>query len=153
MGIAVYYFKRSNQSVKKIINQSNQFIMKKSIIYLGLALVAFSNVTLANNVVTTPNFELTINRENTPLGLAIAKGDIETAKKLIEYGAAINEKSNGLTPLMIAARYNKVEIVKLLIEKGADLKTKDEKGITALQYAEASNAKEVAVLLKEALKS
>lgn len=128
--------------------------MKKSIIYLGLALVAFSNVTLANNVVTTPNYELTtVNRTNTPLGLAIAKGDLETAKKLIEYGAAINEKSNGLTPLMIAARYNKVEIVKLLIEKGADVKAKDEKGITALQYAEASNAKEVAVLLKSALKS
>ncbi|MNK22270.1 Ankyrin repeats (3 copies) [compost metagenome] len=128
--------------------------MKKSIIYLGLALVAFSNVALANNVVTTPNFELVSGyKTNTPLGLAIAKGDLETAKKLIEYGAAINEKSNGMTPLMIAARYNKVEIVKLLLEKGADVKVKDEKGITALKYAEASNSNEVVVLLKEALKA
>lgn len=128
--------------------------MKKSIIYLGLALVAFSNVTVANNVKATTNFELvSAYKTNTPLGMAIAKGDFATVKKLIEYGASVHEKSNGLTPLMIAARYNNVEIIKLLLEKGADVKAKDEKGITALKYAEASNSKEVIELLKTALNS
>ena len=126
--------------------------MKKTIIYVGLALVAFGNVTIANAVVTAPKFELVrAPKTNTPLGLAIAKGDVDTVKKLLEYGASVNEKCNGLTPLMLAARYNNVEIIKLLLAKGANVKAKDEKGITALRYAEASNAKEAAAVLKEAM--
>lgn len=126
--------------------------MKKTIIYLGLALVAFSNVTVANNVETSSKFELVGRvKTNTPLGIAISKGDMTTVKKLLEYGASVNERSNGMTPLMIAARYNQVEIVKLLIEKGADLKVKDEKGITALKYAQASNANDAAAVIKTAL--
>lgn len=128
--------------------------MKKTIIYLGLALVAFSNVSMASNVETAPRFELVKEyRNTTPLGMAISKGDVETAKKFIEYGADINERCNGMTPLMIAARYNNVEIVKLLLEKGADLRVKDEKGFTALKYAQLSNAKEAEEVLKVALKA
>ena len=128
--------------------------MKKTIIYLGLALVAFSNVTIANTVETASKFELVSStKTNTPLGMAICKGDIATVKKLLEYGASVNEKSNGMTPLMLAARYNHADIIKLLIEKGADVKVKDEKGITALKYAEASNAKDAAVVLREALEA
>jgi ankyrin repeat protein len=127
--------------------------MKKTIIYLSLALVAFSNVAIAETVETTPKFELAKGYINTtPLGTAICKRDSETAKKLIEYGANINEKSNGMTPLMIAARYNNVEIIKILIEKGANLKTLDDKGLSALKYAEISNAKDAAELLKASLK-
>lgn len=126
--------------------------MKKTIIYLGLALVAFSNVAIASNIETAPAFELVreYNNGNTPLCNAICKGDVEAVKKFIEYGANVNEKSNGRTPLMLAARYNNTEIIKLLLEKGASLSTKDEKGLTALKYAEASNAKEAVELLKMA---
>jgi ankyrin repeat protein len=126
--------------------------MKKTIIYLGLALVAFSNVTMASTVESTSHkFELVKTYKSpTPLGVAISKGDIEAAKKFIEYGAGINEKSNGMTPLMIAARYNNVEIIKLLLEKGADWKAKDEKGFNAVKYAELSNAKEALDYLKVA---
>lgn len=125
--------------------------MKKAIIYLGLALVAFSNVTIASNVETTPAFELVRGfNDNTPLCNAICKGDVEAVKKFIEYGANVNEKSNGRTPLMLAARYNNVEIIKLLLDKGATLSVKDDKGLTALKYAEASNAKEAIELLKTA---
>jgi ankyrin repeat protein len=128
--------------------------MKKTIIYLGLALVAFSNVTVANTVDTASKFELVSSaKTNTPLGLAICKGDVAAVKKFLEYGASVNEISNGMTPLMIAARYNNVEIIKLLIEKGADVKVKDEKGITALKYAEASNAKEAAAAIRVALEA
>ncbi len=126
--------------------------MKKTIIYLGLALVAFSNVAMASNVESTSaQFELVgTYKEPTPLGVAISKGDVEAVKKFLEYGASVHEKCNGMTPLMIAARYNNVEIIKLLLEKGADLKVKDEKGLTALRYAELSNAKEATEMLKAA---
>lgn len=126
--------------------------MKKTIIYLGLALVAFSNVAMASNVETASSkFELVRTYVNTtPLGVAISKGDVAAVKKFLEYGASITETSNGMTPLMIAARYNNVEIIKLLLEKGADCKVKDEKGFTAQRYAELSNATEALEVLKAA---
>lgn len=124
--------------------------MKKTIIYFGLALVAFSNVVMASTVESTSNEVVWTYKEPTPLGIAISKGDVEAVKKFLEYGASIHEKSNGMTPLMIAARYNNVEIIKLLLEKGADVKVKDEKGFTAQKYAELSNAKEAVEVLKAA---
>lgn len=124
--------------------------MKKTIIFAGLALVAFTNVALATNVTTTSYATEVVVFNTTPLCNAIVKGDLETVKKFIEYGADVNETSNGTTPLMFAARYNKVEIIKLLLEKGARLETKDERGFTALKYAEFSKANEAIALLKQA---
>jgi ankyrin repeat protein len=128
--------------------------MRKSIIFLGMALMSFVNVALAANIKnsTIPKTISAVTYEVTPLCMAICKGDFEIVKKFIEYGANINESSNGMTPLMYAARYNKVEILTLLVEKGADLKAKDERGNTALKYAEMSNATAAASYLKEALK-
>lgn len=125
--------------------------MKKTIIYLGVALVAFSNVALAANVETlTPKFELVKEySKGTPLAAAICKGDVEAVKKFIKYGADVNEKSNGMTPLMIAARYNQAEIVKLLLQNGASSRTTDDKGFTAMKYAELSNAASAIEALKE----
>jgi ankyrin repeat protein len=85
----------------------------------------------------------------TPLGTAVFKGDLITVKKFVEYGADVNEKSNGMSLLMIAARYNKVEIIKFLLSKGAHLNDKDENGYTALKHAELSNATEAIELLKQ----
>jgi ankyrin repeat protein len=123
--------------------------MKKSIIYLGAFLIAFSNVSFASNDNPTNTFNLGSRYgDSTPLCVAISKGEVEIVKKFIEYGADINEKSNGMTPLMVAARYNNVEIIKLLIAKGANTKQKDEKGFTALKYAELSNATDAIAALK-----
>ena len=108
---------------------------------MAVAFVSFTNFALAANgqSATTP---LTVNTygTGTPLCMAICKGDLEIVKKFIEYGADVNENSNGMTPLMYAARYNNVEIMKVLIEKGADVKQKDERGNNALKYAENSKA-------------
>lgn len=123
--------------------------MKKTIIFAGLALVAFTNVALATNVSTTSYPTEVITYNTTPLCNAISKGDLETVKKFIEYGADVNETTNGTTPLMLAARYNRVEIIKLLLDKGARLETKDEKGFTALKYAEISKANEAIAYLKQ----
>jgi uncharacterized protein len=142
--VKVYLFKNQS-SIKK------QIIMKKLIVYLGVALVAFANVSFASdfNSFNVIKSEVAYPSFVTPLGVAISKGDLESVRKFIEYGADINELSNGLSPLMIAARYNKTEIIKFLISKGAHLKEKDENGFTALKHAELSNAKEAIELLKQ----
>ncbi len=124
--------------------------MKKSIICLGVALLSFTNVTLASNAnVTKSPISISSSYEGTPLCMAISKGDVEFVKKFIEYGASVDETSNGMTPLMFAARYNNVEIIKLLLANGAKIDKKDNKGNTALKHAENSSAKEAAAYLKE----
>lgn len=80
--------------------------------------------------------------------MAIVKGDLETVKKLIELGADVNEKSNGMTPAMFAARYNKTSILQLLVKHGAELKGKSIKGLTAMDYAKQSNANDVLAYLE-----
>ena len=113
--------------------------MKKSIMFLGLALALSVNALASNNGEV---------RNYNPLCIAISKSDNDTAKKIIEYGADVNERFNGMTPLMIAARYNNVEMIKLLISKGADVNEKDQRGNTATKYAELSNATEAFDFLK-----
>jgi ankyrin repeat protein len=124
--------------------------MKKSIVYLGIALLTFSNVSLASNVnyLSDDNDTVTVYHGVSTLVVAISKGDIRTIEKLIEYGADVNEKSNGMTPLMFAARYNKVEIMKILIAKGAKIRARDSRGFNAKKYAEISNAHDVINYLK-----
>ena len=124
--------------------------MKKSIIILGLALVAFTDVAVASTVSSISISKEIVNYNNTPLCNAIIKGDLATVKKFVDYGSDVNEMSNGLTPLMLAARYNKVDILKYLVEKGADKQIKDERGNTALKYAENSKSKEAVDYLKQA---
>jgi ankyrin repeat protein len=125
--------------------------MKKSIIYLGVALIATTGVLSASNLSSFSNisYEVTTPETASPLSIAICKGDLNSVKKFIEYGTDVNEKSNGMSPLMVAARYNKVEIIKLLLSKGANLKAEGESGFTALKYAELSNAHEAIELLKK----
>ncbi len=123
--------------------------MKKSVVYLSLAVLAFSTSSFAANVKEQSTaFAVAVYAKNTPLCIAIQKDEVEIVKKLIEYGADVNEKSFGMTPLMIAARYNKVEIIKILLDKGARQKDKDDKGFTALKYAQLSYAKEAEDLLR-----
>jgi ankyrin repeat protein len=127
--------------------------MKKTIIYLGITLMAFSSLSFASNINDIGN-QKTLNIFNvspTPLVVAISKGEIETVKQFIENGTKVNKKLNGLTPLMYAARYNKVEIIQYLLQKGADRDIKDSQGFTALNYAELSNAYEAIAVLKSSL--
>ena len=124
--------------------------MKKTIVILGLALVAFTNVTFASTGISSKAKVEVTTYTGTPLCVAIMKGDTESVKKFIEYGADVNQDSNGMTPLMVAARYNKVEIISLLISKGARVDDKDEKGFTAMKYAELSKATEAISALKNA---
>lgn len=124
--------------------------MKNSIVYLGVALVAFANVSMASNQTSfvKPQIEIS-NSFSTPMNVAVGKGDLAFVKKLIEYGADVNEMSEDLSPLMIAARYNKVEILKVLLASGANPSAKNDKGFTALKYAQLSNAADAIAILKD----
>lgn len=115
---------------------------------MGVALITFTSATFATSFGVTPVKVSNSFGKSTPLGIAIQKGEIDLVKKLVEYGADVNEKSFGMTPLMIAARYNKVEIIKILLANGANINAKDDKGFTALKYAELSLATDAAALLK-----
>lgn len=145
--VTIFIVKRL--TCKSLINQKT-IIMKKTIIILGIAFITFSNVATASTLVLKSHQlnEKYVYTTSTPLCVAISKGEFDIVKKFIEYGADVNEKSNGMTPLMIAARFNKVEIIKFLLEHGANLNEKDEKGFTALKYAELSSAKEAILVLK-----
>ncbi len=126
--------------------------MKKSIFY-ALALVACSTAVFASVVGPNPAQKplAALNAPKAaPLHVAIQKGEIDLVKKMVAYGADVNEFSSGMTPLMVAARYNKVEIIKFLLAHGAKVDFKDSKGFTALKYAELSLATDAALILKQA---
>ena len=131
--------------------------MKKTVLILAIACVAFIGNVHANNhnslTFDDSAIEITAAYGVNTLCMAIVKGDISAVKKFIESGKNINKKSGGLTPAMYAARYNRVEILKLLIENGANLKARSHKGMSAIKYAEAAGSKEAAKIIKDALNS
>lgn len=123
--------------------------MKKSIVFLGVALFAFGQMTFAvNHETKMGETHVYASMYATPMVVAISKGEVEVVQKMIKYGANVNEKVNGMTPLMYAARYNQVEIMEMLVEAGADVNEKCKKGFTAMKYAELSNATEAMAYLK-----
>ncbi|GAA4886340.1 hypothetical protein GCM10023311_06670 [Flaviramulus aquimarinus] len=126
--------------------------MKKTIIISAIAL-CFSlvsvNATPLNS--TVKNYDVEAYFKVNSFCVSIAKGDLETVKKLIDRGADVNAKSNGMTPVMYAAKYNRVEILKLLISKGANLKARSDNKMTAVKYAELHGANDAALVIKDAL--
>lgn len=127
--------------------------MKKTI---GLSIIALCFSVALVNAKPTNKLENTTNKvvvlESSPFHLSIVKGDLETVKKLIELGADVNKKWNGLTPAMYAAKFNRTEVLSVLIENGANLKSKCDKGHTALEYAEMSNAQDAKSVIQNEMK-
>lgn len=124
--------------------------MKKTVIITTIALGLSLTTLNAKTHFTSSNTSELVSKKSSvsPFCLSIVKGDIETVKKLIELGADVNQKSNGMTPAMYAAKFNKVEILKLLVEKGANTDLKSEQGFKAKKYAELSNAQEALAYLE-----
>lgn len=124
--------------------------MKKTIIISAIALgISIVSLNAETSVIDSKAIEIATKKSAvSPFCMSIVKGDIDTFKKLIDLGADVNEKSNGMTPAMYAAKFNKVEILKILVAKGAKLDAKSEKGYTVQKYAELSNAKDILVYLE-----
>lgn len=129
--------------------------MKKTILISAIALaMVVGNVNAKETPKDSKNYKVEkVVSDVNAFCISIAKGDTETVEKLITLGEDVNEKSNGMTPLMYAARFNRVEILQMLIANGANLKTKSEKGFTALKYAKLSSANDAVAILEQAIAS
>lgn len=131
--------------------------MRKTIFMIALIVGASfttANATENNNESTSAKYKVTttsIKKVNS-FCVAIAKGDFDTVKKMIEFGEDVNKASNGKTPLMYAARYNRVEIINLLLENGAEVNLKDKDGRKAVDYAKISKALQAKQILENASK-
>jgi ankyrin repeat protein len=88
----------------------------------------------------------------TALMIAARSGRIDAVSFLIDRGADLNVQQVLFdnTALMFAVKGNYRDIVKLLVNKGADLSTKNNSGMTALDLAESTHAKEIISILKAA---
>jgi ankyrin repeat protein len=83
-----------------------------------------------------------------PLHYAASAGHVEVIKLLLKHSAYIDAESpNKTTPLMMAAMYGNPQSVELLLEEGADASLKNDKGMTALDFADVANKQAAAKLL------
>ena len=72
---------------------------------------------------------------------------------LLEHHAYIDAESpNKTTPLMMASRYGTADVVQLLIKEGADPTSRNEQGLTALDFAQTADRRDVAKKLTAALR-
>ena len=84
----------------------------------------------------------------TPLHYAASGGHVELIKLLLKHSAYIDAESpNKTTPLMMAAMYGNPQSVELLLEEGADASLKNDKGMTALDFADIADKQASAKLL------
>lgn len=89
------------------------------------------------------------------LRYAVAHGDLQEVKALLEQGAAVNATDDeGKTPLILAfwvgGSSKDIEIIKLLLAQGADINIKAEDGTTALYCAVQSGEDDFIELLLDA---
>jgi len=124
--------------------------MKKSTVALALAL-GFSILNLnASNVILTSEVDNVIvqTKEVSPLCKAVATGNTEEVKRLLNNGVDVNAKSKGMMPIHYAAKHNRVDLIRVLITAGSKIHQYNDQGYTALQLAQKVNAKEAAQFLK-----
>ncbi len=89
----------------------------------------------------------------TPLHYAAAIGNNEIVQILLDRSAYIDAESpNKTTPIMMAARGGHIYTVKLLLDEGADATLKNELGMTAIDFAEKHEFKDIAEGLTHRLK-
>jgi ankyrin repeat protein len=84
----------------------------------------------------------------TPLHYAATNPEpssLDMTRLMLEHHAYIDASSpNGTTPLMMAARYGHPDVVNLLLEEGADASLKNQKGLSAIDFAREANRPSVA---------
>ncbi|QDL37625.1 ankyrin repeat domain-containing protein [Rhodoferax sediminis] len=83
-----------------------------------------------------------------PLHYAATGGHLEIMSLLLDNSAYIDAASpNGTTPLMMAASYGTPAAVKLLLDEGADPTLKNQKGLSAINFAQRANRQDSADLI------
>lgn len=87
----------------------------------------------------------------TPLQYAAINGHDAVIAYLLSSGADLALVApNGVTPLMLAVHANKAETVKLLISYGFAVTARNDKGETALAWAQRQEYKEIEQILRQA---
>ncbi len=81
---------------------------------------------------------------------AALRGDVETARNLLDAGANVNEKDGrGRTPLHCAADANSPEMIQLLLERGADPTLVDHTNSTPLDQADKNGQQDAFRILQQ----
>lgn len=107
----------------------------------------------------TPMVKLLIDKEAevnkkgwAPLHYAATSGHDDIVQMLLDASAYVDAESpNGTTPLMMAARGGHITTCKVLLDGGADVRLKNQLGLTAIDFANQSNQKEIADGLRKRL--
>jgi ankyrin repeat protein len=88
-----------------------------------------------------------------PLHYAAAGGHVEIIQLLLDENAYIDAESpNKTTPLMMAAHYGSPEAARLLLQAGADPTLRNDLGLTAANFAQGANRKELAATIAAAMR-
>ena len=86
----------------------------------------------------------------TPLLMATAEGQKETAQILLDHKADVNAKDvSSKTPLLIAGLQKDKDMVELLLAHKADVNWKDDQGWTALLVAVSKDDREISDVAAE----
>lgn len=126
---------------------------------LSVAIKNSKYVEILLNAGFSPNLQNEFGK--TPLYYAIEFNQHDSVRLLLEQGADINHKYNagyedswhclgvtyGRTPLMHAAQHADEAMVQLLLDKGADKALQDERGSTAVDYAQRHEDKNMIKLI------
>lgn len=95
-----------------------------------------------------------VNREGwTPLHYAATGPQPAIVSWLLDQGAAIDARSpNATTPLMMAARYGAEDSARVLIARGADPRLRNQRNLTAGDFARAAGRDKLGERLDQALR-
>ena len=87
-----------------------------------------------------------------PLHYAASGGDVPTVRWLLDHGAQKDARSpNNTTPLMMAAGYGSEDAADLLLARGADAGRRNDKGLTAADFARRAGRDALAARLDKAM--
>jgi len=86
-----------------------------------------------------------------PIHYAATGPDTAVVKLLLDKGAPIDARSpNGSTPLMMAAQYGAETSVDLLLQRGADPRLRNDRGLSAVDFAKLAKRDALAARLEHA---
>lgn len=89
----------------------------------------------------------------TPLHYAATRGHVDVIQILLDENAYIDAESpNKTTPLMMAAMYGSIDAVRVLLDAGADPTLRNELGLSAVDFAQKADRRDVAELISAAIR-